>query len=831
MNKILNKRIIRDLKENFARYFALFFLILLCMYVVISVVGAGETIVEGTKERAEENMLEDGEFGVFLPLSKEQEDELTDMGIVLEKMFSLDLEIENEKMLRCFKNRRSINLFDIDEGRLADKNNEAALEKRFCEENDLAVGDTIEIYGENFLIVGIGSTPDYDAPLKKMADSSAESESFGTIFVTDSQYEKLLKSGKAKAEDYTYAYRLNGKLTDEELKQKIMDFDFDYTLVEERYFKELIADTIGKKDDLISGIDKLNTGANELTDGIKALEKGIPQLASVTGSCEELRDGIEELKNTTDDVIDEFFDMDIDNLTSFVKAADNTRILFAAGDKQIDISAGLLAGVIIMALFTYVISVFVVHQIQKESSVIGALYALGAKKKNLISHYIMLPALIALIGGVIGTVIAFSPIGIPVQMRESYSYNSIPKLSMVHPVYLFVYSIIMPPVVAMIVNYLVINGKLSRTALSLIKNEQKTKHFGKINLGNLGFVKRFQLRQLLREMRTGITVILGMTIALCIFMLGLNCYVLCDNVKKESIEDTKFQYMYTLKYPEKEIPEDAAACYMESLTKEYLGYTLNVSIIGIDKDNPYFDAKPVKSKNKVVVSDSVCQKYGLSIGDKLILSDEINEIDYAFTVDGVCDYANGLSIFMDIDSMRELFSEEEDYYNVLLSDRELDIDEGRIYSLLTKNDVKRSAGIFADMMKGLVTLLTGVSVIVFCVVMYLMLGVMIDRAGFGISLVKIFGFRKKEIRKLYLNGNLLTVFIGSCLAIPIAKKSVDSIYPVMIANACCGMNTTFKWYYYVMIFVGILLIYVAVSTLLMRKINRITPAEVLKNRE
>ena len=48
---------------------------------------------------------------------------------------------------------------------------------------------------------------------------------------------------------------------------------------------------------------------------------------------------------------------------------------------------GLVAGVIVMILFTYVISVFVIHGIEKESSVIGALYALGVQQKDLILHY------------------------------------------------------------------------------------------------------------------------------------------------------------------------------------------------------------------------------------------------------------------------------------------------------------------------------------------------------------------------------------------------------------------------------------------------------------
>ena len=66
------------------------------------------------------------------------------------------------------------------------------------------------------------------------------------------------------------------------------------------------------------------------------------------------------------------------------------RIAGAAGDVVMNKYAGLGVGVILMALLTYVISVFVIHQIQRESSVIGALYALGAKKKDLIRHYVTL---------------------------------------------------------------------------------------------------------------------------------------------------------------------------------------------------------------------------------------------------------------------------------------------------------------------------------------------------------------------------------------------------------------------------------------------------------
>ena len=56
MEKVLRKRAWRDLKENKFRYFALAFLIIISMYLVISLVGAADTIVDGTTKQAKKHM-------------------------------------------------------------------------------------------------------------------------------------------------------------------------------------------------------------------------------------------------------------------------------------------------------------------------------------------------------------------------------------------------------------------------------------------------------------------------------------------------------------------------------------------------------------------------------------------------------------------------------------------------------------------------------------------------------------------------------------------------------------------------------------------------------
>lgn len=786
MNKVLNKRIARDLKQNFLRYLALFLLIVLGMYIIIAIVGAADTIITGSKLKAEENKVEDGQFGVFIPLAEAQEEQLRDKGVTLERMFSVDLTQEDESTLRVFMNREEINLVCVDEGRLAQTEAEVVLEKRYAEEHGLEVGDSIEMAGKTYTITGVGSVPEYDMPIAKLSDTAVESTLFGLAFVTEDVYEEILQTEGVGVEEYCYAYRLNGAMTQEELKEEIKDFTFDYERVEDEYFQEMIEDTI-------------------------LLRQMIPA--------------------QLEPMLDEFLTVDIDNLTSFIKAEDNQRIHAAAGDLITNRNVGMLAGVIVMILFTYVISVFVIHQIQQESSVIGTLYALGAKKRNLIAHYIMLPTIISFAGGLVGSAIGFSDLGIMRQMEDTYMYFSVPNLDPIYAPYLIIYGVVMPPVISAMVNYIVINKKLSRTALSLIRNEQKVNHRNRINLGNMGFLRRFQVRQMLREARTGLTVVFGMFITMLIFMMGLNCYVLCENVRVESSRDAKFEYMYSLKYPEEEAPDNAEACFLENLSKTHMGYTLDVSVIGIDEDNKYYNAKPVKGKSNVVVSSAAAQKYNLSVGDKLILTDSANDMDYAFTVKGIADYAVGLAVFMDIDSMRELFNAENDYYNMLLSDDELCIDEERIYSVTQKEDIERASAVFTKLMKPMFVMMISVSIVIFFVVMYLMLNVMIDRASFGISLVKIFGFRTGEIRKLYLNGNTIIVAVGAVITIPLAKYIMDCLYPSFIANVGCGMNLTFPVVYYVGIFAGVMVAYFIVNTVLVWKLKKISPAEVLKNRE
>lgn len=278
MNRVLRKRLGRELKTNFARYLALVLLIVMGMYIIVSVVASADTIIDGTAEHGKQNKVEDGQFGVFIPLTDEQEKEITDKGITLEQHFSIDVTAKDGSKLRVFRKRNDIDLIELDSGRFAEKKGEAVVEKRYSEEHSLSVGDKLTAGGVEFEIVGIGTTPDYDTPFENFSDTAVSSKGFGLLFVSDDQYDYFKNDSEQKAEDFCYAYRLNGKATDDELKEMIEDFDFDYKKVTDKYYLETIKDVLKQRDDISNGIDKLYDGSQTLKDGVKDLSEGADAL-------------------------------------------------------------------------------------------------------------------------------------------------------------------------------------------------------------------------------------------------------------------------------------------------------------------------------------------------------------------------------------------------------------------------------------------------------------------------------------------------------------------------------------------------------------------------
>ena len=72
MRRILSRRTFRELSSHGMRYLALALMIALAMYLIVSLIGAADTVIVGADQHAQMNHIEDGQFSTFVPLTAEQ---------------------------------------------------------------------------------------------------------------------------------------------------------------------------------------------------------------------------------------------------------------------------------------------------------------------------------------------------------------------------------------------------------------------------------------------------------------------------------------------------------------------------------------------------------------------------------------------------------------------------------------------------------------------------------------------------------------------------------------------------------------------------------------
>lgn len=289
MQKLLLRRTLRDLKANVLRYLALFLLITLAMFLVIACVGSAQSVTGTVNKKAAANHLEDGQFGVFTPLKEDTIRDLQAMGVVLEENFSLDFSMEEGSTLRVLKNRRKINLVELETGRPAANPNEIVLERIYAAAHQLTVGDEITMSGNKYTVTGIGTSPDYGHCLQNFSDISSDGRKFGTAFVSDAAYRALLEGGKMlRSEEYRYSYRLEEGVTSMELKDVLLEQTINPEEGKDLYLQEMTSE-------LTSGRNSLTNGMKELSDSSGKLQEAMAELAE---GAFGLKEGIQTVSDS-----------------------------------------------------------------------------------------------------------------------------------------------------------------------------------------------------------------------------------------------------------------------------------------------------------------------------------------------------------------------------------------------------------------------------------------------------------------------------------------------------------------------------------------------------
>lgn len=819
---VIMKRAGRMLKKNFFKYFAVMMIVIFGMAVVVGYGNTSFSTKETTDRYWERTNVEDGEFTTYVPLSDKDKAEIKNMGIVLQETFYFDMDMGDDRTYRIFRSRKDINKEDIQKGSTsALSDNEIRMEQVYMNDNDVSVGDSINIGNRNYKVAACVTVADYSHRVAEISDVGTD-EKFALIFVSDNTYDELLRERKSD-EVYNYAYTVEGdniKDKSNELYELLTDVSVDEENIRDEY--------------VLSKIQEINDTKKELADGFSDLKDGTKQISeNALDINKAIGDSSEQLKKAAADV-----PMLTESITSilyrFNEADTNTRVIdFVEGHKMY-YSMAVVLGIMIAILIAYIMSVFASNIIDNDAKVIGTLYAMGYRKKELRRLYLLVPSIVVCIGSVAGTFLGFAIT--KYLITANYSH---PELIVSHPVSLLIYGIAMPIIVTVVINFFMINRKLSHTALEIMQNKGKDvnrvsgkeKHAAK----EKSFIKSFRQNQAKKELKSHVILFFGISLSILIMMLGMGLYGSITHYADSIADDTVFENMYVLTNPLDEQPAESEI----SFTRQYSMYCamsgsdMPVVIQGIEKDSKYFDFADelTDEKNMIYASDSAMVKFGCKEGDKVIFTDKLNKKDYVFTIAGEVSYKNGIYFFMNINSMRDYFDTDEDYYNTLLSDKKLDINHNMLLSVTTKKTIVETAESWVDDTIGTIGMFIIMSVIIFILVILILVKNMLERSVYRISLLKIIGYRKNELNKVYLNSTIITVLLSTIFTFPVGTLLMKNLIPMINASMKSGMKSYILPASYAVMAGIILLSYIAAYLMMQRKIAKIEANEVLKNRE
>lgn len=841
----LAKRLPRELRRNIGKYLGIFLLMCGSIALTSGFLLAAHSIGCLIDDMRDDYTIEDGRVTTSFEATDEQlkaaEDAAEDVGgVTLYKNFSIDAIIKKasgddgtKRTLRTYAHRTKVDIASYCEGRRPNADDEVAIDRVFATNNDLSVGDRIELEGRTYTICGIMTQPDSQALFPNNSDFTINTITYGVAEVTDAGFAALEDAGGAPA--YTYSFTFNDR-----------DLSTADRTDAEQDMVEALADADARVDDLIDA---------------------------------DSNQGIGYARNDVD------------------------------GDSMMWTT--LLDIIIVIMAFVFV--VLTDATIEEESAIIGTLLASGYRRREIVLHYLALPAIVGVVAALLGTALGVAFFTEPMRSLYYGSY-SLPPFQVYWSWEIFVKCAVVPAAALILITLVGLLHKMGKTPLQFLRHEASGKSGTKRGLQlpeRMGFVPRFRLRVFLRNLGNFATLFVGIAFGSLLLLFGLAILPTMTHYADNLETSLVAEHQYTLKAPlelkgtaeergqwaalerlqsvdgallsavqdasdELDDAADALGCDRDTVidlidkasridadnddihpvnttdngaakiaqAEKYAVYQLQydrgngngeeaISVYGISPNSRYWKGLNV-GDGRVAFGGGLLDKFGWSEGQKVELRDKYKAQDYSLEYAGKdCAWGSksDMNIYMSIEDFNELFGNDAAYFNGYVSDEKLDLDARYFAGDTTPDDMRAVGDQFIGMMSKMIGMMIGLAVFIFLLFMYLLTKAVIDHSARSISYMKVFGYRDGEISHLYIRSITLCVAASLVLSLPVIIGSLTAIFRSMLLSYNGNIEIYVPaWSMAVCVGIGFAT-YLIVALLHMRSIKRVSLAEALKVQE
>lgn len=114
------------------------------------------------------------------------------------------------------------------------------------------------------------------------------------------------------------------------------------------------------------------------------------------------------------------------------------------------------------------------------------------------------------------------------------------------------------------------------------------------------------------------------------------------------------------------------------------------------------------------------------------------------------------------------------------------------------------------------------------IILYLVTSLIIEENRRTISLFKVFGYKRREIRSLILDSSTYVVLIGFIISVPILFGSMDILFGYIGSTVNIVLPTVINPLYVFVCFVLIMLTYQLCKLMCAKKVNTVSMSEAVK---
>lgn len=514
-------------------------------------------------------------------------------------------------------------------------------------------------------------------------------------------------------------------------------------------------------------------------------------------------------------------------LTDYLAKEDNQAIKFSIDDIEGDLTMMLIFGILIVGGLAFVFALSIKSQIESEMGSIGTLKAMGYKNGELLAHYLLLPSLVTLLAGIVGNILAYTALKDYLVGLYYHSY-SLPVYTTYFNARALIFTTIIPLALVLFINVFILLRSLKVPALNFLRGNltiKKDKKVTKLN-EKIPFMTRFRLRVIAQNKGTYVALFLGTLFACVILLFGLMMSPLLSHYKEVVTKSQLAPYQTILKADVPVTDEGA-----EKLLFTQLSYEKDdVIIYGVEKagqESSYLNKLSIGS-GKVVVNNSLREKFKLKQGNKIVLSEKFDDKTYEMEIGGVLDNNGSLIVFMSAEDFKNTFTEGS-YLVSYLSKEKLSVPDAYVYKTITLDDLTSASDQLTDSMGDVFKLFTAFSVILFVLLIYLLAKIVIDKNAKQISMMKILGYKTREINRAYNVPTGIMVMVSIIINTLLSRLLIKVLWDAIVRVEMRGWISCYfaPWLFPLIMALG-LVCYIVVYFIESGRISKIELSQTLK---